>query len=36
VAPPDVISDYERVRETCEEILELLAETYGGAHHARA
>jgi hypothetical protein len=35
VAPPDVISDYERVRETCEGILELLAETYGGARHAR-
>jgi hypothetical protein len=36
VAPPEVIETYEQTRETCEEILELLAETYGGARHARA
>jgi hypothetical protein len=36
VAPPEVIADYEQARDTCEEILELLAEAYGGAHHARA
>lgn len=36
VAPPEVIETYERTRETCEEILELLAEAYGGARHARA
>lgn len=36
VAPLEVISDYEQARDTCEEILDLLAEAYGGAGHARA
>lgn len=36
VAPPEVISDYEQARDTCEEILELLAEACGGAIHVRA
>ena len=36
VAPPEVIEGYERTHETCEEILDQLADAYGGARHARA
>jgi len=36
VAPPEVIEGSERTHETCEEILDQLADAYGGARHARA
>jgi hypothetical protein len=36
VAPPDVVEGYERTRDTCEEILAVLSDTYGGGRHARA
>ncbi len=36
VAPPDVVEGYQRTRDTCEEILAVLSDTYGGGRHARA
>jgi len=36
VAPPPTIAGYERTRETCEEILAVLSDTYGGGRHAHA
>lgn len=36
VAPPDVVEGYKRTRDTCEEILAVLSDTYGGGRHARA
>ena len=35
-APPADIEGYERARDTCEEILEVLTDTYGGGRHAGA